>query len=223
MPGFEWAYDLNGSKVPIIKPLYIPTATVVEHGEMVDYTPGTGVIVLGNDGIDFDGPAIGAAIHAHPANSGTVIKVSASPTAVYKHKCGNIITATGGSTTTFVVAGLLPQTNNIWLGGMLEVVTCAADPSMVGRRIKITASTGATGTLTFAAQAAAFAAGDTARLCPGTLAIGEYGWDLDADGMNVDWDTSGGESLVLVDADPANMNAYFMLRLHRFGNDAAAK
>ena len=222
MPGFEWAYDLNGSKVPIIKPFYIPTATVIEKGELVDFTPGTGVIVLGNDGTDFDGPAIGAAINAHAANSGTEIKVSASPTAVYKHKCGNIITATGGSATTFVVAGLLPQTDDLWIGGYLEVVTCAADSSLVGKRIKITDSTGATGTLTFATQAAAFAAGDTARLCPGPLAIGEKGWDLDADGMNVDWDTSGGESLVLVDTDPANMTAYFMLRLHRFGNGPAA-
>jgi hypothetical protein len=222
MPGFTWAYDLNGAKTPIIKPFYIPTATAIEEGELVDFTPGTGIVALGANGTDFDGPFIGAAVHAHPANSGTMIKVSASPTAVYAHKCGNIITATGGSTTTFVVAGLLPQTNGLWVGGMLEVVTCAADPSMVGRRIPITDSTGATGTLTFSTQPAAFAAGDTARLCPGLLAIGEYGWDLDADGMNVDWDTSGGEALVLVDVDPANMTAYFMARLHRFGNGPAA-
>lgn len=219
---FEWAYDLNGSKVPIIKPLHIPTATAVEQGEIVDFTPGTGVIVMGATGTDFDGPAIGAAINAHAANSGTEIKVSASPTAVYRHNCGNIITATGGSTSTFVVAGLLPQTDDIWNGGMLQVVTCAADPTMVGKRIKITDCTGLTGTLTFAVQGAAFAAGDTARLCPGVLAIGEFGWDLDADGTNVDWSTSGGEALVLVDADPANMAAFFMLRLHRFGNGAAA-
>lgn len=217
---FIWAYDLNGSKVSIIKPFVIPTATAIEEGEIVLHTPGTGIAVVA--GQDFDDPAIGAAINAHPANSGTEIKVSSSPTAVYAHKCGNIITATGGSTTTFVVAGLLPQTDNLWIGGMLEIVTCAADASLIGKRIPITDSTGATGTLTFAAQAAAFAAGDTARLCPGPLAIGEFGWDLDADGMNVDWDTSGGEALKLVDADPANMTAYFMLRLHQFGNGPAA-
>lgn len=220
MPGFEWAYDLNGSKVPIVKPFVIPTATAIEQGEMVLFTPGTGIAVVA--GQDFDDPAMGAAINAHEANSGTEIKVSASPTAVYRHKSNNIITATGGSTTTFVVAGLLPQTNDLWIGGFLEVVTCAADSSLVGKRIKITDSTGATGTLTFAAQAAAFAAGDTARLCPGPLAIGEYGWDLDADGMNVDWDTSGGEALKLVDVDPANMISFWMLRLHQFGNGPAA-
>jgi len=219
MPGFDWAYDLNGAKVPFIKPFVIPTATVIERGELVDFTPGTGVIVLGANGTDFDGPAIGAALNAHTANSGTVIKISASPTAVYAHKCGNIITATGGSTTTLVCAGLLPQTNNLWLGGYVEIVTCAADPASVGKRIKIAASTGVTGTLTFAAQAVAFAAGDTARLCPGPIAIGTTVWNLDSDGMNVDWDAVAvGESLVLVDADPANMIAFFMLRLHKFGN-----
>jgi len=221
MAGFIWAYDLNGSKVPIVKPFVIPTATVIEEGEMTLFTPGTGVAAVA--GTDFDDPALGPAINAHPANSGTEIKVSASPTAVYRHKSDNIITATGGSATTFVVAGLLPQTDDLWIGGYLEIVTCAADATMVGRKIKITDSTGATGTLTFATQAAAFAAGDTAKLCPGPLAIREFGWDLDADGMNVDWDTSGGETLQLVDVDPANMISFWKLRLHQFGNDAAAK
>jgi hypothetical protein len=216
MKGFYWAYDLNGAKVPIVKPFVIPTATAIEQGEMVLHTPGTGIAVVA--GTDFDDPAMGAAINAHAANSGTEIKVSASPTAVYKHGNGNIITATGGSTTTFTVAGLLPQTDDLWIGGYIQVVTCAADSTMVGKRIKITDSTGATGVLTFAAQGAAFAAGDTARLCPGPLAIGEFGWDLDADGMNVDWDTNGGEALMLVDVDPANMLSFWMLRLHQFGN-----
>lgn len=219
---FTWAYDLCG-RAPLIKPFYIQTATAIDKGEIVGFTPGTGVVALGAGGQDFDDPALGVAINAHAANSGTEIKVSASPTAVYAHDCGNIVTATGGGNTTFVVAGLLPQTNDLWIGGMLEVVTCAADSSMIGKRIPITDSTGATGTLTFDTQPAAFQAGDTARLCPGPLAIGEYGWDLDADGLNVDWDTSGGEALILVDVDPANMTAYFMLRLHTFGNDAAAK
>ena len=104
---------------------------------------------------------------------------------------------------------------------MLQIVTCAADPSLVGKKIPITDSTGSTGVLTFSAQSAAFASGDTARLCPGKLAIGEYGWDLDSDGMNVDWDTNGGQALVLVDVDPANMKSFWMARLHQFGNHGA--
>ena len=214
--GFEWAYDLNGSKVPIIKPFVIPTATVIEQGEVVLHTPGTGIAVVA--GTDFDDPVMGVAINAHAANSGTEIKVSASPTAVYSHGCGNTITATGGSTTTFVVAGLLPQTDNLWIGGYIKIISCAADSSLNGTKIKITDSEGSSGTLTFSTQAAAFASGDTAYLCPGKLAIGEYGWDLDSDGMNVDWDTSGGSAWTLVDTDAENMRSFWMSRLHQFGN-----
>jgi hypothetical protein len=216
MKGFRWAYDLNGAKVPFVKRLYIPTATAIEQGEMVLFTPGTGVATV--SGEDFDDPAIGAAVYAHAANSGTSIPVSVSPTAVYAHGNGNVITATGGSTTTFVVSGLLPQTNDLWNGGKLKIISCAADSSLNGKVITITDSTGASGTLTFDTQPAAFAAGDTAYLCPGPLAIGEYGWDLDADGMNVDWDTSGGSALTLIDTDPDTFTTYWILRLHQFGN-----
>jgi hypothetical protein len=217
---FKWAYDLNGNKTPQMPTMYIPTATAIELGEMVLFTPGTGIAVVA--GTDFDDPALGVAMQPHDANSGTEIKVSVSPTAVYSLKSRNVITATGGSTTTFVVSGLLPQTDDLWNGGMLEILTCAADSSLVGKKIPIADCTGATGTLTFAAQGAAFASGDTAYLCPGPLAIGEYGWDLTSDGTDVDWDTSGGQSLILVGADPETFTSYWMLRLHQFGNGPAA-
>jgi hypothetical protein len=220
---FEWAYDLNGSKVPFLKKLYIPTATVVEQGEIVDFTPGTGVVVLA-DADDSDDPYMGVANYAHAASSGTSIFVSVSPTAVYCHRCTEVITATGGSTTTFVVSTLVPTTDNLWIGGYLEVISCAADSSLNGKRIYITDSTGTGGTLTFDTQIAAFASGDTAYLCPGPLAIGTTGWNLDDDGVDVDWAQNGttGESLVLVDVNPSAMEAYFMFRLHKFGNGPVA-
>lgn len=217
---FKWAYDLSGNKTPQIKELPIPAATAIELGEMVLFTPGTGIAVVA--GTDFDDPALGVAMQEHAANAGTNIKVSVSPTAVYKLVPRNVITATGGSTTTFVVAGLLPQTDDIWNGGYIQVVTCAADASQIGKKIKITDCTGATGTLTFDAQAAAFAAGDTAYLCPGPLAIGSFGWDLDANGTEVDWDTSLGEALMLVDVDPETFTTYWKLRLHQFGDGPVA-
>lgn len=226
MSYFKWAYDLSGNKTPQIKPLYIPTATAIELGEIVLFTPGTGVAAVA--GTEFNDPAIGVAMEAHDGStagrqSGTEIKVSVSPTAVYSLRTTFTLTATGGSTTTFVDSTLLPATDNLWIGGYLEVVTCAADSSMVGKMIPITDSTGTGGTLTFATQKAAFASGDTAYLHPGPLAIGEYGWDLDANGTDVDVTTSGGEALQLVDVDPVNKRSYWKLRLHQFGNDAAAK
>ncbi len=214
--GFFWAYDLNGSKVPIVRDMYIPTATVIEQGEIVAFTPGTGVVVA--DGTDFDTCHLGVAVNAHAASSGTSIKVSISPTAVYSHGCGNIITATGGSTTTFVVSGLLPQTDDLWNDGYLKIIACAADSSLNGTKVKITDCTGTSGTLTFSTQSGALASGDTAYLCPGKRALTEYGWDLDSDGMNVDWDTSGGSALTLVDVDPSNMLSFWIFRLHYFGN-----
>lgn len=226
MAYFKWSYDLSGNKTDQIKPFYIPSATAIEFGEIVLFTPGTGIATVA--GTDFDDPAVGVATEEHDGStsgrqSGNEIKISCSPTGVYALNSTNLITATGGSTTTFVVSGLLPQTDDLWNGGMLKIVSCAADSSLNGTLIPITDSTGSTGTLTFATQTAAFASGDTAYLCPGPLAIGEYGWDLTSDGTDVDWDTSGGEALQLVDVAPEKMTSYWKFRLHQFGNDAAAK
>lgn len=214
MAGFRFAYDGSGHKTELIRKRYIPTATAIEEGEIVDFTPGTGVIVLAGP-TDFDDPAKGVAKNAHAANSGTEIEVSESPSAVYRSDCTNVITATGGSTTTFVVSGLLPQTDDLWNGGMLKIISCAANSELNGKKIPITDCTGSSGTLTFATQPSAFASGDTAYLCPGKLAIGEYGWDLTSDATEVDWDTNGAESLELVDSDPEKMQAFFKLRLHK--------
>lgn len=222
---FSWAYDLNGNKTPQLKEFYVAASTAIQNGEVVKFTPGTGIVAVA--GTDFDDPCMGVATEDHdgttsPRQNGTKIKVSFSPSAVYRHRNSNIITATGGSTSTFVCAGLLPQTDDLWNGGYIEIVTCAADSTMVGKKLKITDSTGGTGTLTFATQTAAFASGDTARICPGPLAIGEYGWDLDSDGMNVDWDTSGGEAWELVDVDPENMTTFWKARLHQYASYPAA-
>lgn len=220
----KWAYNKSG-KASNPVPYYIAGATAIEMGEMVLFTPGTGVAAVA--GTDFDDPALGISSENHDGatagrQSGNEIKIYSDTDDVFSLVPKNIITATGGSATTFVASGLLPQTNDIWNGGYLQIVTCAADSSMIGKKIKITDSTGSTGTLTFDTQPAAFASGDTAYLCPGPLAIGAYGWDLDSDGMEVDWDTSGGEALVLIDVDPETFTTYWALRLHQLGNGPAA-
>jgi hypothetical protein len=223
---FEWSYDLNGNKTPQMKPLPIAAATAIENGEIVLFTAGTGVAAVA--GTDFDDPAIGVALEPHNGStagrqSGTEIKVSVSPTAVYKLKPRDAITATGGSTTTFVDSNLLPATNDIWNGGYIQIISCAADSTLNGKVVKISDSTGATGTLTLAETLpAAIAAGDTAYLCPGPYAIGLFGWDLDADGTDVNWETSGGEALQLVDTSPETFETFWKFRLHQFGNGPAS-
>jgi len=72
------------------------------------------------------------------------------------------------------------------------------------------------GNINFNTQTGAFASGDTAYLCPGTLAIGEFGWDLTSDATDVDWDTNAGEGLILVDVAPDKFLSYWQLRLHYY-------
>ena len=221
---FEVIGTLNGS-TPRQTPRYVASATAIEY-EFVKLTPGTGIVAV--DGTDFDDPALGVPTEKHDGattgrQTGTEIEVSDSPDAIYKNVPGKYITATGGSTTTFVDSSILPATNDIFNGGYLKIRTCAADSSLVGKKILITDFTGAGGTFTFGAQVSAFASGDTAYLCPGKLAEGSYGWDLNSDGTEVDFESSGAEALSLWRAIPENFECHWVLRLHQFGNDAAAK
>ena len=227
MAYFKWAYDLSGNKTPQLLELPIATNTVIEFGEMVKFTPGTGVEAVA--GTDFDDPAIGVAMEPHNGTSagrqsGTKIKVSVSPTAVYKLVPSVAITATGGSTTTFVDSSLLPATNDYFNDGAIKIVSCAADSSLNGKIVKISDYTGSGGTITLAETlSATIASGDTAYLCPGPYAVTAYGWDLNSDGTDINFESSGGESLQIVDVDPDTFNIFVKLRLHQFGDDAAAK
>lgn len=179
-----------------------------------------------------DDPYLGVAAENHDGSTadfigrqtGTKIKVYDDPNDVFELVSTEAQTLTGGSTTTAVISGLLPQTDDLWNEGYIEIVTCAADSDLIGRMVKISDSTGSTGTLTLAETLpAALAASDTIRIYPGRYALGEYGWDLNSDGTDIDYTSSGGESLQLVKADPFVKKAYYKLRLHSKGNDAAAK
>ena len=57
--GFIFAKTLNGNKTSYIQELYIAAGTAIEEGEVVKYTPGTGVEAY--TGTDADDPAIGVA------------------------------------------------------------------------------------------------------------------------------------------------------------------
>ena len=205
---------------PRIMELPVATATAILRGQLVQFTPGVGIIAHAAP-TDTDDPIFGVAMEAHDGATagrqvGLKIKVAVPEIdrpLVLRNKCVNIITATGGSVTTFVCSGLVPASDDYWNGGYIQVVTCAADSTMIGKRIKITDHTGSGGTLTFATQPAAFASGDTAKVCPGLLALTVHTWDCDSTGITIDWDAAAtGEALELVDADPANMVAYFKLR-----------
>jgi len=223
---FRYAYDQNGCSTAIMQELYIATGTVIELGEIVAFTPGTGVVAT--TGTDLDGPSIGVSAEAHDGSTagrqvGLKIKVYTSPSAVFVNTPKNALTATGGSTTTFVDSSILPATDDYFNGGYIQILTCAADSDLVGKRVLISDFTGSGGTITLAETlTAALASGDTAYLCPGPLALSAYGWDLDSDGMEIDFESSAGEGLVIVDVDPATFQVFVKLRLHQLGNGPAA-
>ena len=221
MAGFHWAGDLNGHKNPLIRKVLIPTATAIEKGEPIQFTQGTGVVVL-SDPTDFDDPIYGVANAAHAANSGTSLEIGYSPSAIYRYNASKTYTATGGSTTTIVDSSLVPTTNDFWIGGAVKIISCAANSALNGRIIEITDSTGSGGTLTFAAQEAALASGDTYQLVPGTYAEGYVGYDLDSDAMNPDYDAIGGETLQFLYRKAGTMESFWRFILHEFANHVNA-
>lgn len=215
MKGFNWSGDLNGQKNPIVRSLYVLNATAIEQGEPIIYTPGTGVAVVAAP-TDFDDPIDGVSMIEKVAADGTTyIDVSVSPTAIYKYKAAKSYTLTGGSTTTAVIASLMPQTNSLWKGGAIKIIACAADSSLNGRVYKISDSTGATGTLTLSETLpATLASGDTIYLCPGYMAHNYLGWDLDSDAMNPDYAAVGGNVLRLHATNPDAMESQWIFERH---------
>jgi hypothetical protein len=216
---FKWAKNLS-NRVGAPRELPIVAATVIERGEFVDFTPGVGVVAA--DGDDFDDPTCGVAAEDHDGatagrESGTLINVYDHQDDIFSVVPRDAITATGGSTTTFADTNL-PNVNDLFNGGYLQILTCAADSSLIGRKVKIMDYVGGTGTITFDALPSALAAGDTAYLCPGKLAIGTYTFDANADNTDIDWESAAGEAMEIYDADPETFTVYVKIRLHRFGS-----
>jgi hypothetical protein len=56
---FRYAYDLNGCSTAKMQELYIATGTVIELGEVVVFTPATGVVAA--SGTTLTAPTAGVA------------------------------------------------------------------------------------------------------------------------------------------------------------------
>jgi hypothetical protein len=218
--GFRWAGDLNGQKNPIVRELQIPTATAVEKGEPIQFTPGTGVIVHAAPTNMVLGIA-GVAMEAHDGatttgrHKGLKLEVSTSPTAIYSHKASKAYTLTGGSASIATIATLVTDTANVWKGGSIKIMTCAANSALIGRVVKI-ASHATSGVLTLAETLeSALASGDTVMLCPGPFAYGSF-WSLNSDAMAPDYVQSNqGKVCKLVGSNPETLETqwFFESRL----------
>lgn len=221
----EWAYNTsNRANQP--REHEIATATNIKRGAVVTKTDSLVVLC---DYTDMDDPQLGVTAEAHNGSSagrqsGTKVKVYDHPDDVFKVKPRKVVTATGGSTTTFVNSNLRFATDDHLNGGVLQIVNCQADSSLNGKKVLISDYTASGGTVTLSETLpVALQSGDTAYICPGKKAIGTFNWNLSDDGTDMDWeDASAGEAVQIHDVDPSTFTVFVKLRLHLNGNHPIA-
>lgn len=219
---FQYAYDLSGCTYPVIKEFPIATNTAIEQGEIVKLSAGF-VVAIGD--ADQDDPYLGVAAEAHDGSTagqtGTAIKVYCSPTAVFKVKNKYEVVADSGNTTTVVDASYGTAADDQFNGGSLKLTAKGTSSTLtlpVGKVVAITDFATSTGTFT-GAFTGGTTAGDTYLVFP---PVGSYAWDLDSDGTDFDFNSTGGESLIIVENDTDNDFIMFKFRLHQLGAHVAA-
>lgn len=219
----EYAYSLAVTSAPIIGEFPIAANTVIEKGEVVKLVEGF-VVAVGDT--DQDDPYLGVSAEEHtgtatllnPRENGDKIRVYCSPLAVFKCKPNIISTATGGNTTTWVDSAITDPADDKFNGGLLKVRKSAALTNGVGKAYRVSDFTKTTGTFT-GVFTGGVSVGDQALVLP---PVGSFGWDLNANGTNLNLAANGGESIMIVRVDPEQEWVYFILRLHQFGNTMVA-
>ncbi|MDD4890907.1 MAG: hypothetical protein PHU85_13380 [Phycisphaerae bacterium] len=216
MAYFQWTRNFSGSNVPLIQEFPIATATAIEYGEVVRLV-NSKVVAVGTPAT-FNEPVLGVAAEGHDGATagrqvGLRIKVVCNPNAVFKVKPTTYLTATGGSTSTFVDSNLGPAINDIYNGGYIKVRTCAAGIP-AGTLIRIADFTGSGGTITVATQSYAFASGDTVYLYPPLDIVGQTAYDLNSDGTDIDFESGGGAGMIVCGADPDAQTVEVMFKQH---------
>ncbi len=168
------AYNANGSEKTAMREYDIAPATVIALDQVVKMSAGKVVLALAAE----TGPILGIVAEAHsgaadtlnPRSNGARIKVFDGPDAIYE--CPAVrVTATGGTTTTFVTSTLAAGlADNDFAGGKMKLISkvaASANTDPVGTVYPITASTAATGTLTTTqAAGGAITAGDVFDIYP---------------------------------------------------------
>lgn len=148
------SYDVTGSQVTGIKEYDIAAATAVSIDQVVKLSGGKVVLAA----VGETGPILGTAVESHPGTADTLnirsnglrIKVYDSPTQVFEGVAPQV-TATGGSTTTFVASTVAGFADSDFVGGKMKLITKGATSTItdpLGTVYPITGSTAATGTFT---------------------------------------------------------------------------
>lgn len=218
---FEYAYDLSGNAFPVIKEFPIATSTAIVKGSIVVLSGG----FVDNIDADQDDPYLGVAAEAHDGatagrQSGTVIQVYCSPSAVFKVKNTYKVIADSGNTTTVVDASYGTAANDQFNGGVLKLTALGTSSTLtlpVGKLAAITDFTTSSGTFT-GTFTGGTTAGDTYLVFP---PVGSYAFDVDAAADDLDFNTTGGESIIIVGNDTVNDYIFWKFRLHQFGAGVA--
>ena len=147
-------YNSNGSQVDSVKEYDIAYNTAVSIGQVVKLSAGKVVLAAAGE----TGAILGIAYENHPGTAdalnpranGTRIKVLDAPNAVFECAAPQI-TATGGSTTTFVASTVSGFADGDFTGGKMKLIAKGASSTItdpVGAIYPITGSTAASGTFT---------------------------------------------------------------------------
>jgi hypothetical protein len=226
--GFYPAYVKGGGAIEATA-RYIATNVAIEKGEIVQYGV-TGITAL-TEGTDFDDPAFGVSAENHDGStpgrqSGTEILVYDNPMIVFQHVPSTESTTTGGDATSWIDSSLTAA-DDVFNGGHIVITdTNNVAGFSVGDVLTITDFANSGGDCTVSGAGGTIAAGMKGYIYPGYAAIGSYAFDLNSDGMAIDMDTAGGQSLIIEDvkwdAQLKKATVYCRLRLHQLGNGPAA-
>ena len=166
------SFDGTGSQVQAQRDYQIASNTVIAQDQIVKLSSGKVVLAVAGE----TSPILGTAAESHSGvadvlnnkATGLTIRVNDSPTQVFEYPAPQV-TATGGSTTTFVASTVAGFADSDFVGGFLKLISKGATSTNVdsiGTIYPITGSTAATGTFTIAAITGAFTAGDVCAVFP---------------------------------------------------------
>ncbi len=198
---------IGGDGSPLISDYPISAGADIREGALVRVVPGSGLLSVAPPASLANAILGVAARKSTSADTFTELPVIvATPADLWEVDIeeilkGVVLTATGGSATTFVDSSLQGASDDSLIGTVVEVVSMASGDQPVGTLLTVTDYARSTGTLTFPSLGATgFAAGDRIRIkeLGATRPIGETQLLPISTGENFQLDSAGGGDLFRV-------------------------
>jgi hypothetical protein len=218
------SFDAIGSQVQAQRDYQIASGTVVAQDQIVKLTGGKVVLAVAGE----TSPILGTAAESHSGvadtlnakSNGLTIRVNDSPTQVFEYAAPQV-TATGGTTTTFVASAVAGFADSDFVGGFLKLISkggASTNVDSIGTVYPITGSTAATGTFTIAAIAGAFSVGDVCAVFP---PVGFQKGNLDAGISKLVLTASAALPIRVSGSDLSRNMIFAEASLHEHGNKKA--